>query len=131
MEVVERRNSAGRYKNQDYARNAKQKRKRDDYKNVKERRKRNVGKRRGRPNLKRSGEKLRRGHQCGRRTGLNMTMAEANVRGLGETGKQILIERWAEKHRVDIMYTESIFGSSNFASSNFASLRSRCELHRF
>ena len=61
---------------------------RDDYKNVKERRKRIVGKRRGRPNLKRNGGKLRRGNQCGRRTGLNMTMDEANVRGLGETGKK-------------------------------------------
>ena len=70
----------------------------------KERRDRHyIGKRNARPNLRRNGGKLRRVGQKGKRTGINISVATINARGLGETGKRMTIERWADKHRVDVV----------------------------
>ena len=62
-----------------------------------------VGQRRGRPNLKRNGGKISRMGKKGKRTGINIKVATINVRGLGEVGKKVLIEKWAEKHNVDVV----------------------------
>ena len=63
----------------------------------------NGGQRHGRPNLRRNGAKLRKIGKKGRRTGININVATINVKGLGEVGKKMLIEQWAEKHRIDVI----------------------------
>ena len=71
---------------------------------VRERKDRKISnQRRSRPNLSRNGAKMRRTCKFGKRTGINITVAAINIKGVGDSCKRMTVEEWAMKHSIDVL----------------------------
>ena len=53
--------------------------------------------------MRRNGGKLQRTDQRGKRTGVNIRVATAIIRGSGEVEKKMLLEKWADQQHVDVV----------------------------